>query len=120
MAFILNHLHLKTRDPENTAQWYIDNLGATLISNPGGGKAIRLSLHGMPINVSKFIEGQTHRQVYGMEHIAIDTDDLPGVVASLKANGVNVLEENASGPGRKVCFFEGPDGVCLEVLEIQD
>ncbi len=23
------------------------------------------------------------------------------------------------GSGRKVCFFEGPDGVCLEVLEMQ-
>jgi catechol 2,3-dioxygenase-like lactoylglutathione lyase family enzyme len=32
MAFALNHVHLKTPDPERTARFYVDNVGAT-----GGG-----------------------------------------------------------------------------------
>ena len=54
-----------------------------------------------------------------MEHIAIDTDDLDGTIEKLKASGARILEETQVGEGRRVCFFEGPEGVCLEVLEVQ-
>ena len=30
MAFKLNHAHLKSPDPEKTAQFYVDNLGAKI------------------------------------------------------------------------------------------
>ena len=60
MAFKLNHVHLKTPAPQNTAQIYENTLGA------------------------------------------------------------NILEETTVGNGRKVCFFEGPDGVHLEFLESVD
>ena len=31
MAFGIHHVHLKTRDPKQTMQFYVDNLGATLL-----------------------------------------------------------------------------------------
>jgi len=117
MAFKLNHVHLKTPDPQKTAKFYVDILGAKIVSQSANG-GFRLDLHGLPLNVTKHIEGQTHPQNYGIEHIAIDTDDLPGTVAQLKSSGARILEETTVGGGRKVCFFEGPEGVCLEVLEI--
>jgi len=68
MTMKLNHLHLKTKDPEKTAKFYVDNLGAKIVSqSPGGG--CRLDLHGLPINVTKFLESQKREQIYGMEHI---------------------------------------------------
>jgi catechol 2,3-dioxygenase-like lactoylglutathione lyase family enzyme len=70
------------------------------------------------LNVTRFIDGQTHQQQYGMEHIAIDTDDMDAVVEKLKGAGARILEETKVGGGRRVCFFEGPEGVVLEVLEI--
>ena len=60
MAFKLNHVHLKAPDPQKTAQFSVNTLGA------------------------------------------------------------NILEETTVGNGRKVCFFEGPDGVHLEFLESVD
>ena len=42
MAFKLNHLHLKSPDPKKTADFYVDNLGATLVSEVGGGRGFRL------------------------------------------------------------------------------
>ena len=60
MAFKLNHVHLKTPDPQKTAQFYVNTPGA------------------------------------------------------------NILEETTVGNGRKVCFFEGPDGIHLEFLESVD
>jgi len=34
MAFSLNHVHLKTPDPKSTADWYVQNLGATVPRSP--------------------------------------------------------------------------------------
>ena len=36
MAFKLNHVHLKTPDPQKTAQFYVDTLGAKIIGASGG------------------------------------------------------------------------------------
>ena len=32
MTLKLNHLHLKTKNPEETAKFYVDNLGARIVS----------------------------------------------------------------------------------------
>ena len=83
MAFSLNHVHLKTPDPRATADWYVQNLGATVTAEaPNGG--FRLDLHGLPLNVTDHIATQTHPQNYGFEHIAIDTTDIDGTIADLK------------------------------------
>ena len=115
--FKINHLHFKTPDPRKTAQWYVDNLGAKIVAETAAG-GFRLDLHGVPLNVTGYVEGQKLEQFYGLEHVALDTDDLPGVTEQLKANGARILEERELGDGRKVCFFEGPENVRFEVLQM--
>src|ERR1019366_2986643 len=66
MAFNLNHVHLKTRDPAATIRFYIENFGA---------------------------------------------------LASLREQGVRILEELPREVGRRVCFLEAPDGAQMEVIE---
>jgi len=114
----LNHLHLNTREPEETVKFYVENLGATVLNrSPRGG--YRLNLHGLELNVTKFLADQTREQKYGMEHIAIDTDELDTVVEKLKRQGIHILEQTVVSGGRRVCFFEGPDGVQLEFIEMK-
>ena len=117
MAFALNHLHLKTQDPKQTAQFYVDNLGATIVSEIAD-RGYRLDLHGLTINLTTLIADQDREQFYGMEHIAINTDDMAGTVDKLKANGARLLEERETANGHKICFLEGPDGVQLELIEM--
>ena len=118
MTLKMNHLHLKTRDPEATAKFYVDTLGAKIVSrNATGG--LRIDLHGLSLNVSKFLDQQKREQKYGMEHLAIDTDELDSIVEKLKARGIHILEETVVSGGRRVCFFEGPDGVQLEFIEMK-
>ena len=118
MTLKLNHLHLKTKDPDKTAKFYVDTLGAKIVSqNPNGG--YRLDLHGLSLNVTDFLASQKREQKYGMEHIAIDTDELDAIVEKLRAQGIHILEETIVSGGRRVCFFEGPDGVQLEFLEMK-
>jgi catechol 2,3-dioxygenase-like lactoylglutathione lyase family enzyme len=118
MAFAIQHVHIKTRDPKQTMQFYIDNLGATYVAEiPGRGH--RVNLHGLTLNITTLISTQNHEQHYGIEHIALDTDDYAGTLARLRGNGARILEELPPNPnnGRRVCFVEAPDGAQIEVIE---
>jgi lactoylglutathione lyase len=118
MPFKLNHVHLKTRDPEAAARFYVDVLGARITSqSPMGG--YRVDLHGLSLNVTKLHETQQREQKLGMEHIAIDSDEYDRVVAMLKERKVRILEETVVSGGKRACFFEGPDGVQLEFIEMK-
>src|SRR2546426_12686299 len=104
MALQLNHVHLKTPDPEKTAQFYVETLGAKIVGQAGNG-GYRLDLHGLSLNVTNFIESQTREQKYGMEHIAIDTDELDSLVDKLKAQGINILEQTGISGARREPLF---------------
>jgi lactoylglutathione lyase len=122
MAFRINHLHLKSPEPRKTVDWYVSHVGAKILSErgaPNGRMTYRLDLHGVPLNVTEFLEEQKLDQFYGLEHVAIDTDDFASEVAKIKAAGIKILEERVLPDGRKVCFFEGPQGVRLEFLEMR-
>jgi catechol 2,3-dioxygenase-like lactoylglutathione lyase family enzyme len=116
MSFAVQHVHLKTRDPNQTAQFYIDNFGATLKGEiPGRG--VRVDLHGLQLNITGLIAAQNHEQHYGIEHMAVETTDFPATLAQLRKNGVRILEELPPNNGRRVCFVEAPDGAQMEVIE---
>ena len=115
MAFSIGHVHLKTHDPKRTAQFYIDNFGATM-KREVPGRGYQLDLHGLQLNVTTIIDTQKHEQHVGIEHIALQTDDYPGTLAKLKANGAKILEELFNN-GRHVCWVEAPDGAQMEVIE---
>jgi catechol 2,3-dioxygenase-like lactoylglutathione lyase family enzyme len=118
MTFKLNHVHLKTKDPEATAKFYVDTLDAKIVGKAGSG-GYRLDLHGLSLNVTDFLANQTRDQKLGIEHIAIDTDELDALVQKLEARGIKILEQTVVSGGRRVCFFEGPDGVQLEFIEMK-
>ena len=116
MALGINHVHVKTRDPKQTMEFYVANLGATLLADLGP-RGYRVNLHGLQLNITPIIDSQTREQHYGLEHIAVDTDDYPGTLARFRANGVRVLEELPPTNGRRVGFLEAPDGTQIEVIE---
>ncbi len=116
MSFTVQHVHLKNPDPQKTAQFYIDNFGATLKDDiPGRG--VRVDLHGLQLNITTLISAQNHEQHYGIEHMALETTDYAGTLAQLRRNGVRILEELPPNNGRHVAFVECPDGAQMEVIE---
>ncbi|MCC7486516.1 MAG: VOC family protein [Burkholderiales bacterium] len=118
MAFRMNHVHIKTRTPEKTARFYVETMGATVIGKAGE-NGLRLDLHGLHLNITDFLVEQKREQRYGIEHIAIDTDELDSLIAKLAERGIAILEQTVVSGGRRVCFFEGPDGVQLEFIEMK-
>ena len=116
MAFDIQHVHIKTRDPKATMQFYIDNCGASYVAEiPGRGH--RVNLHGLTLNITTIIDAQKHEQHLGIEHIALDTDDYAGTLARMRGNGVRILEELPPTSGRRVAFVEAPDGAQIEIIE---
>jgi len=116
MTFAVQHVHIKTHDPKQTLLFYIDNFGATLKGEiPGRG--FQADLHGLQLNITTLISSQNHEQHYGIEHMAVETDDYAGTLATLRQNGVRILEELPVNNGRHVCFVECPDGAQMEVIE---
>jgi catechol 2,3-dioxygenase-like lactoylglutathione lyase family enzyme len=118
MTIKLNHLHIKTKNPEKTAKFYVDTFGAKITSQSATG-GYRVDLDGLSLNITDLHPMQKREQLYGMEHIAMDTDQLDTLVAKLKASGAKILEETVVTGNRRVCFFEGPDGVQLEFIEMK-
>ena len=116
MAITLHHVHLKTRDPRATMRYYMDNFGATVKTDSP--ERIELDLDGLQLNISDVVATQNHEQHYGIEHMAIYTDDYTAMLANLRQNGVKILEElTPNETGRRVCFAEAPDGAQMEVIE---
>ena len=122
MTFKLEHVHVKTRDPAGTARFYMETLGATLIEANHNDTHFRINLHGLTLNITDHVDYQKRQQKYGIEHFAIETDDMEGTLAKLKAKGAIVLEELISPvpahKGGRICFLEGPEGIQLELVEI--
>jgi hypothetical protein len=116
MAISFNHVHIKTRDVAKTVQYYIDNYGATRKAEMPG-RGWQLDLHGTQLNITTLISEQNHEQHYGIEHLAVTTDDYPGTLARLRENGVAVLEELKGGSGNRVAFVAATDGSQMEIIE---
>ena len=116
MSFAIQHVHVKTKDPSQTMKFYIDNLGATYVAEiPGRGH--RVNLHGLTLNITTLISAQNHEQHYGIEHIALDTDDYSGTMAKLRDNGVRVLEELIRTAIVPLVNRLAADGAQIELIE---
>jgi catechol 2,3-dioxygenase-like lactoylglutathione lyase family enzyme len=55
----------------------------------------------------------------GLRHIAFEVEDIEKVVAKLKTKGVHFLSEiqEYKQTNKKLCYFEGPEGIILELAE---
>ncbi len=115
MVFKIKHLHIKALDPQKTAKWWVENLGAKITKERPEVGGYFLDLHGVTLNITPMLK-RGYLQKYGLEHLAIGTDDVKNVVEKLKAAGARLLYESKNPKGYAVFFFEIPDGVLLELI----
>jgi catechol 2,3-dioxygenase-like lactoylglutathione lyase family enzyme len=62
-------------------------------------------------------EHPTNLRRRGYNHLAFRVDDIAAVTAHLVANGVKMLSDEMDYISRKLRFFEGPEGITLELVE---
>lgn len=124
MQMTFDHVHLRASDPEATARWFADMLGAEVIRSMQQGKPrIDIALGGARIFLAEVKSGDgahdapphPHR---GLDHFGLFVQDLDAVIAALKAKGADFRDEpHVPRPGIKICFLRGPDDISIELLE---
>lgn len=118
LVTVWDHVHLRSPDPDATAQWYEKMLGAEIIHSPG---RVDLILGGQKVFILKAPAGDHSAPQHphlGLDHFGLQVKDIDDVAAALKAKGVAFTTEPFNiRPGQRICFVRGPDNVSIELLE---
>jgi lactoylglutathione lyase len=115
-----DHIHLRSPDPEATAAWFEQMLGAEIVRSPG---RIDLKLGGADIFIAPVAPGDgvgtAPRPPYqGLDHFGLTVADIDAVASDLKEKGVAFTKEPTTiRPGVRICFIRGPQGISIELLE---
>ena len=124
MALVFDHVHLRSRDPEATAQWFADMLGAEIQRSIEQGKPrIDLVLGGARIFIASVSEGDGVNPppalpCRGLDHFGLRVEGIDAVAAELKRKGaVFTKEPHTPRPGIRICFLRGPADISIELLE---
>lgn len=129
MPFRINHLHIKSTDPRKTAEWYVKAFAFEIISDETrvfGDRFVRCKSGdgGMLISFSNTRTGETLAAAhggarFGLEHFAIESDDIDADIARLKQLGAKYQEGPIDAPGGvRFAFVEAPDGARIELLQL--
>jgi len=123
-TYTWDHIHLRSPDPEATAQWFERMFGAEIIrSMQEGAPRIDLKLGGANIFIAPVAAGDGVNPppvtpYQGLDHFGLTVRGIDVIAAELKAKGVEFTREPTTiRPGVRVCFIRGPQGVSIELLE---
>jgi|TARA_B100002003_G_scaffold243303_2_gene267527 catechol 2,3-dioxygenase-like lactoylglutathione lyase family enzyme len=114
--YSLEHVHLNSNDPVNTAAFYEKMLGAKITGTgamPDGRKNVTLDIGGLALRITEPAEPKN----VALDHIGLETDDIEKAIADMKAEGVAVVKEIGPLRGGKFAFFLAPDDVLIELIE---
>jgi lactoylglutathione lyase len=119
-----DHIHLRSTDPEATAQWYERMLGAEVVRTMQQGKPrIDLKLGGAKVFIAKVADGDGVNPppvtpYQGLDHFGLTVNGIDAICAELKSKGVEFTREPTTvRPGTRVAFLRAPEGVSIELLD---
>ena len=134
-AFRFDHVHIISRTPKASAEWYVEMLGATIAAETvsRGAPQIFVELGGTTIiirgarpgedpaparPVHKFADHSSH-DTWGTDHFGfLYQGDLGALVDELRAKGVSFpVELKQIADGRRLCYVAAPDGVSIELMQ---
>ncbi|MBT5892289.1 MAG: VOC family protein [Chloroflexi bacterium] len=123
----LNHIHMKSNDPEKSANWWVANFGFTIVDDSTretGDRFIKCrSANDVPVNISGPLDGQTLVESdsgpnLGLEHFGFDVDDMDAEIKRLAAVGAPLVDgPNELPDGTRFCWVAAPDNVRVELIE---
>ena len=122
--FTYDHMHLRSPNPEATARWYEQMLGAEVIRSMQEGKPrIDLRLGGAnifiaPVTAGDGVNPPPTTPYQGLDHFGLCVTGIDAIVAELKGKGVKFTKEPTTvRPGVRIAFLRAPEGVSIELLD---
>ena len=123
-TFKYDHIHLRSPNPEATAQYYERMFGAEVIrSLQQGQPRIDLKLGGAnifiaPVEAGSGVNPPPTTPYQGLDHFGLAVTGIDAIAAELNAKGAEFTKEPTTiRPGVRVCFIRGPEGVSIELLD---
>ncbi len=134
-AFKFDHVHIISRDPHESAKWYVEMFGATIVADTvaRGAPQIFVELGGMTIlirgrrpgedpvaarPIRQYADFSSH-DGWGTDHFGfLYQGDLKAFCDELSAKGVSFPVELKKGVGGSLlCYVAAPDGVSIELMQ---
>lgn len=122
--FTFEHIHLRSPDPEATADFYARMFDAEVIrSAPNGQPRIDLNLGGCQVFIAEVKSGADVGEAptspyLGLDHFGLTVTDIDATVADLKAKGAEfTMDPFDIRPGVRIAFMRAPEGVAIELLQ---
>ena len=124
-VYTYDHIHLRTRNPEATIQYYRDMFDAELVEyvQSNGQPRVDLNLNGLTIFIAEVpadaeVPSAPSEPYIGLDHLGLRVDNVDEAAAELKRRGAKItLEPKTIRPGVRIAFVQGPDDVRIELLE---
>jgi len=131
-----DHIHLISRDPQATAEWYQQMFGGEITAvqdNLRGAPQLDVRVGGMTIVIRgqrpgeqpadprpmQRFDGYSSHDGWGTDHFGFTyRGDLRAFCAELKRKGVHMaVEPWEFKPGLVLCYVAAPDGVSIELIQ---
>ncbi len=124
MAHGFHHVHIKSKDPRASAQWWADMFGAEVLPEVEFRSIlfVPVRLDGVQITITLPDPEEPTTPAatvphWGLEHIGIITDDLARDLARFEEQGLPIYERRPGAGGFEIAYVATPDGVCLELMQ---
>ncbi len=126
MTFAINHIHIKSRDPRKSAEWWAEAFNFEIVGDfvrEGGDRFVATrSENGITVNISGARSGETlgpgDANVHeGLEHFGLDSADLEADIERLAALGAELLEGPVDFGAIRACWLRAPDDVRIELIQ---
>jgi lactoylglutathione lyase len=119
-----DHVHVISKQPKDTADWYADRLGGTITKSATVKDApqIYVSFGEAFIIVRGQRPGESAKDKanteWGADHFGFNVQgDFDAFCAGLRAKGVkSSMEPTDINPATRIAFIDAPDGVSIELL----
>jgi len=127
-SLTFDHVHLVAKDPQATADWYVDKLGGKIARSleVKGAPQIYVSFGGFIV----IVRGQRPAELaqakpglqWGVDHFGVRVKgDFDGFCEGLRKKGVRFgLDPTDFNPTTRIAFIDAPDGVSVELLNRKD
>jgi catechol 2,3-dioxygenase-like lactoylglutathione lyase family enzyme len=117
------HVRYIVRDVDQAVEFYTSRLGFQLVQKFGPAMAIlergdlRLWVAGPTASASRHMPDGARPEPGGWGRFVITVDDLEGLVAQLRSQGVSFRNDIVVGPGGKQILCQDPSGNLVELFQ---
>ncbi len=124
-ARVIDHIAITVLDMEENIRFYRDILGMPLTDHfydeHDKAQIAFLEAEGCQIELlapdTWLEEETTSEQERGLTHLAFLVEDIEAACQDLKTRGVSFTQDPLESHGMKWAYFQGPEGVVLELIE---